>query len=111
MTGPTLGYPLPPERACPNHEHACIKPYTLLQATAPLQLYDTWVTRDAAGRHASKLPPYLQDPAGKAGFWGQGLGSLSISARNPRTTPHRWHTFAPTVSLHHFLACRGDLDL
>ena len=70
MTGPTLNYPLPLERNCPDYEHACVKPYTLLQATAPLQLYDTWVTRDAAGRHASKLPPYLQDPAGKAGFWG-----------------------------------------
>jgi hypothetical protein len=62
MTGPAPNYPLPPERNCRNYEHACV------QATAPLQLYDTWVTRDAAGRHASKLPPYLQYPAGKTGF-------------------------------------------
>ena len=66
MAGSTLEYPLPPECACPYHEHAC------MQATAPLQLYDTWVTRDTAGRHASKLPPYLRDPAGKAGFRVQG---------------------------------------
>jgi hypothetical protein len=45
--------------ACRECEHA------RAQATAPLQLYDTWVTRDAAGRHASKLPPYLQDTAGE----------------------------------------------
>ena len=47
----------------------CASPRTSLlnpQKGAPLQLYDTWVTRDAAGGHALKLPPYLAEPAGGA---------------------------------------------
>ncbi len=39
----------------------CSNPW---QAGAPLQLYDTWVTRDAGGAAARKLPPYLRDAAG-----------------------------------------------
>ena len=40
------------------------QPSLCAQATAPLQLYDTWVTRDAAGNYARKLPPYLLEPTG-----------------------------------------------